>query len=108
MSRGLTSEQVKALLTLPTKRKRGKAGIDTSVRDIATWFKLAPKTFEQRGRIVDSPLTCDNPDCVDPRVFQSYERKRQHVVNIDGRNLCRFCFLSGWLLENPDQLKLPQ
>jgi len=36
---------------------------------------------------------CDNPDCVDQR------KKPQVMVwtNENGLNMCRYCFLDGWL-----------
>ena len=36
---------------------------------------------------------CDNPDCIDKR------NKPQVMVwtNQDGLNMCRYCFLDGWL-----------
>lgn len=108
----LSHEAVKALLAAPKRKKKGKAGPDTNVRDIATWFALAPKTRSEveQGNAVD--MKCDNPNCVDPRPGQisaltGKTIKHQFVVDINGQHVCRYCFLDGWLLENPDQATLP-
>ena len=106
----LTKEAIKALLAKP-KRKKGKAGPDTNIRTIETWFALAPRVRDANveGRKLDA--TCDNPNCVDPRPgsispLTNEIIKHQFVVEIKGQQMCRYCFLDGWLLENPEQATL--
>jgi len=45
---------------------------------------------------------CDNPDCIDPR-DKTYG---QTVVDINGKSLCRYCFLGGWLTTNQEQQEI--
>lgn len=96
----LTPEQIKLLLAVPEKKKsagrKSKNYIDTSVRDIATWFKLHHKlqdldTYEL--------AKCSNPNCTDTR-------ERQAVAVINGQDMCRRCFLDGWLSEIDGQVSL--
>jgi hypothetical protein len=104
----LTPEQIKALLTKPEKKPRGKRVIDHSVRDLQTWFKLGPKALTDDAA-EDLPL-CENPNCLDTRLptisATGKEIKKQYTIEINGRRICRRCFLGGWLLENPAQLQL--
>jgi len=60
--------------------------------------KKKSKTLERTHRVwfyeVATHLgKCDNPDCTDDR------KKPQVMVwtNADGVDMCRFCFLTGWL-----------
>jgi hypothetical protein len=103
----LTPEQIKSLLAKPVKKRgAGKKGPDTNIRDRATWFALASKTRDEAGE----DLRCQNPNCVDPRPPRisalGNEIKHQFVVEVKGELMCRYCFLDGWLLENPAQEKL--
>ena len=104
MSPGLSPDQIKALLAVPAKKPRSKKTIDDSVRDHKTWFALKPKIHDDN--LVD--FKCDNPNCLDTRpavvTAMGNEIKKQYVVNVNGHNMCRYCFLDGWLLINPDQL----
>jgi len=104
MSPGLSPDQVKALLAIPPKKRGGKKEIDSSIRDHKTWFALKPKIHDDN--LVD--FKCDNPACVDTRppitTAMGNEIKKQYVVNIRGQNMCRYCFLDGWLLISSDQL----
>lgn len=62
----------------PKTRKSKKFG-----RDHRTWFYVITKELG----------ICDNEDCKDPR-----RKKLVYVwMNDEGVNMCRFCFLSGWL-----------
>jgi hypothetical protein len=104
---GLSPEQIKAILAAPQKKRGKKKEIDTSVRDYATWFALKPQTIDDHH----NDLRCDNPNCVDPRPGTQSNVlgtivKHQFVVIIDNQKVCRFCFLDGWLLNNPDQDRL--
>lgn len=105
----LTPEHIKSLLAKPDKKPRGKKGPDTSIRDIATWFALAPKTREvMRDKM--SELKCENPDCLDPRppivTAMGNEIKHQFCVEVNGQWTCRYCFLGGWLLNSDSQLSV--
>lgn len=98
----LTPEQIKALLAKPVKRaRRGKKGPDPSVRDYATWFALKPISGDTR---------CENSNCVDPRparlTAMGNEIKYQSLVEINGVKMCRYCFLNGWMLTDPDQTSM--
>ena len=87
----LTPDQIKALLAKPEKRGgRSKSGksIDTSVRDYNTWFKLAHKILDKEEVEV---LGCENENCLDPR-----EGRTVLVSEVNGINMCRYCFLDGF------------
>lgn len=102
---GLSPEQIKALLNKPSKPRGGKRKkqVDDRQRDIVTWFALSTKTRDDLG----NDLRCENPNCVDPRpavvTALGNEVKHQFVVEINGTKICRYCFLDGYLLENPAQ-----
>jgi hypothetical protein len=104
MSPGIDPEKIKALLAQPVKKRGGKKVIDTSVRSYQTWFALGPKTRSEDGL---SDLECQNDNCVDPRPATisalGNKIKHQYVVNINGVLICRFCFLDGYLLDDPNQ-----
>lgn len=102
---GLTPEQIKRILTKPTRKSGAKKSkIDNSVRDVTTWFALSAIIRDSMG----NDLKCDNPECVDPRPgkispLTHEEIRHQFVVEINGRQCCRYCFLDGWLTTNPAQ-----
>jgi len=110
MTGGLTPEDIKALLAKPEKKPRGKKkGPDTSVRDIQTWLALAPQSRDMNREQPD--LRCENPNCVDPRppkisALDGSEIKHHFCVQIDNIYICRYCFLDGYLLNDPNQLSL--
>jgi hypothetical protein len=96
---GLTDDQVAKLLAQKAKPKRGGGGrktkgIDTSVRDYATWFSLAHKLYDEDTL---ERAECENPNCTGDRHL---------VARVSGLLMCRTCFLDGWLLNNPDQMEL--
>jgi hypothetical protein len=99
----LTPDQIKKILAKPQRKSGKKKTIDTSVRDVTTWFALSSKTRDEMG----NDLKCDNSNCVDPRPVKvtalGNEVRHQFVVEIDGQNCCRHCFLDGWLLKDPAQ-----
>jgi hypothetical protein len=99
----LTQEQIDRLLSLPRRTGgRRASGPDTSVRDYATWFKLAQKMVDDyTGELVK----CHNENCADPR---RDTQKTVLCVAISGRYMCRHCFLSGWLLGAEGQTTLEQ
>jgi hypothetical protein len=106
---GLSPEDIKALLAKPEKKRGKKKGPDSSVRDIKTWLALAPQSRDLNREQPD--LRCDNPNCLDPRPprispLDGSEIKHQFCVQINGQLVCRYCFLGGWLLNDPDQLSL--
>jgi len=89
--KALTPDQVKRLLAMPERRRggqTGKRGIDTSVRDHATWFKLAHKLFDEESR---ESAKCENPNCPDTRPSHV-----TIVAEVDNVRMCRICFLAGW------------
>ena len=96
----LSADQIKALLALPTKKRGGvrKKGIDTSTRDHKTWFLLAHKILdEETGELAK----CENPNCPDTR-----DPHKTVVAMVSGQYMCRYCFLDGWMVINPNQTKL--
>lgn len=96
----LSPEQIKALLAVPEKKKsagrKPKNYIDTSVRTIVTWFKLHHKLMDLETYELSK---CDNPNCTDTR-------ERQAVAMVNGKNMCRRCFLDGWLSEIDGQVSI--
>jgi len=101
----LTPEHIKSLLAKPERKGRTKSGPNTSVRDHKTWFALAPQSREEL-----KDLRCENPNCLDPRPPKisalGQEIKHQHVIEVNGQKMCRYCFLGGWLLTDPNQLTI--
>lgn len=101
----LTPEQIKALLTKQPKARKSKA-VDTSIRDYATWFKLAPKAMDEE----QASYQCENLNCLDDRPAQvtatGITIKVQFTADISGVRMCRRCFLDGWLLADPEQLEI--
>lgn len=99
----LTDEQIKALLTVAEKPKRQrtkKASIDyvnQSSRTYENWFKLAHKLFDEETQ--DAPK-CANPNCVDR------ERRGALVANVVGVDMCRVCFLEGYMTIDSNQGQL--
>jgi hypothetical protein len=96
---GLTDEQIRRLIEKKSQpRKRGGGGrkkeIDTSVRDYSTWFALAHKLYDEDTQELSQ---CENPNCPGTGHL---------VALVSGRQMCRICFLDGWLAENPDQLEI--
>lgn len=101
----LTNEQIATLLALPKTRRGGKrkpAGPDTSVRDYQTWFKLAHSFLDDE---TNELLRCENESCLDPRALAG-EGKGIVVTQVNGKWMCRHCFLAGWLLDDPDQIEI--
>lgn len=99
----LSHEQVQALLKLPEKSQRGrkpKNYIDTSVRDYQTWFKLATKFYESG---TSERALCSNPNCPDTR-----DKKSVLVAEVNDVNMCRICFLNGYMSVNPAQLNVEE
>ena len=87
----LSPDQIKALLAKPEKKGgRGKGGktVDTSIRDYATWFKLAHKILDKEETEV---VGCSNESCLDPR-----EGRTILVAEVNGLDMCRYCFLDGY------------
>jgi len=94
----LDPEKLKRLMELKNKpkvRRTRKSGPDTSVRDMETWFKLSTHMMNNDTKEL---LKCENPNCVDPR------HKGILVAQVNGRWMCRYCFLDGWLIDDPNQL----
>jgi hypothetical protein len=104
---GLSPDKIKALLAKPDRKPRQKKGPDTSIREVANWFKLAPKMIDENTH---QQLRCENPNCLDNRPFiitaTGDQIRSQFCIRVNGVLMCRRCFLGGWLLDDPDQLKL--
>lgn len=103
----LTNKQINELLAKSQQRRRGGGGgktaggkkVDVSQRDYETWFKLAHHMLDKD---TGEHLTCDNPNCIDPRPAAPV------VAEVNGQNMCRFCFLDGWQLVNTNQQTIEQ
>lgn len=97
----LSKEQITALLAQPepkpkSRGRKPKDYIDTSVRDILTWFKLHHKLMDSETYELSK---CSNPNCQDTR-------ERQAVAIVNGQDMCRRCFLDGWLSEIDGQTEI--
>jgi hypothetical protein len=98
----LSPQQIQELLATTAKAKQSKRtksrsgrSIDTSNRDIMTWFALAHRMLDANASNVigdDAPAKCANPDCQDPR-----KGKYAQIATVNGQDMCRYCFMSGWL-----------
>lgn len=100
----LSNEQIAQLLALPKRRgggRRGKTGPDTTVRDYQTWFKLAQKMIDED---TNELIHCENENCIDPRA----KAGQGGIVcaQVEGKFMCRHCFLDGWLLPVEGQTSL--
>ena len=73
------------LIKEPTQRggRRAKKVIDTTIRTYTLFFT---KMDRKQG-------VCENPDCEDPRRGSDSVIM---VVNIRGKDMCRYCFLAGY------------
>lgn len=100
----LSQDKIKQLLAQPQKKKRASKSIDPNIRDIQTWFKLAPRVF---GATMDEHPLCSNPNCTDDRPPRKTAMgklvKMQHTIVIDGTRMCRRCFLAGYGLAEPEE-----
>ncbi len=104
----LDPEKIRELLAKKDQKKERKTGqrtssgkrVDPNDRSYQAWFTLNHMMIDHD---TNEMLWCENPDCVDPRDKQY----GQTVVEINGRKMCRFCFVEGWLQTNPNQEKLP-
>lgn len=78
----LSAEELDEIMRAPAPKVRKSKKF---ARDHRTWFYGIEKKLD----------TCDNPDCKDPR-----KKKLVYVwTNDDGVDMCRYCFLGGWLGE---------
>jgi hypothetical protein len=97
---GLTKEQIDALLAKKAARTRGggrkKNEPNVDDRTYQTWFKMIHKLIDDD---TGEMLNCSNEHCVDPRD----RTNGQTCINIKGQWVCRYCFMDGWLIENPAQ-----
>ena len=97
----LSPEQIKQLLSSANKPKRGgrrsKGFIDTSSRDILTWFKLGHKLMNEETQ---DAARCSNPNCQDTR-------NKMMTAEVNGILMCRRCFLDGYQAEVEGQEVLP-
>ena len=78
----LSPDEIKKLM-LPSK---GEKGSQTEPREISVWYKLNHLLREEG---------CSNPQCVDSRPHS--DRGRHIVIELNGKYICRYCFLDGYL-----------
>ena len=106
----LDLDKIKALQAIknkpkrrPTRKRKGPDLTTIESRTLETWFSLQHKfqAEDEEGNI--SMLRCESPDCRDPR---NPEKGGIRVVEINGRHICRYCFLDGWLVVDEDQIEI--
>ena len=73
---------------------------DFNDRSYKAWFALSQEII---NKDTNEPLKCENPDCHDPRPPR---HGGQFVVEVNGKLMCRYCFVWGWLQSNPAQEKI--
>lgn len=83
---GLNREDILRLLA-PKPKKGTSKKIDTSIRSVEVWFLLAHKLFDEDTQEMTK---CENPDCPDTR------SRVDVVAEVNGKKMCRLCFLNGW------------
>ena len=106
----LSDSEINAILARKEARKRAPRGegvkgvggkkIDPNERTHQTWFGMIHRVFDYEAETL---MKCSNQNCIDPRD----RTNGQTVVEIKGQYMCRYCFLDGWLVENPAQQQLP-
>lgn len=108
---GLSDDVIKALLADEAQRKSGGTRgpkIDPTLdRTIPTWYKLNHHMCDVNceHRLHDgnpNKQPCWNPECVDTRPITDGGRRIVVAIKVAGKNdhyICRYCFLSGYLLE---------
>jgi hypothetical protein len=85
----LDPKRITELLAKPARGGQRKVVVIT--RDYQGWFKCAQKLIDdETGELAD----CENPNCQDPRHGTD---KSVVVTEINGKKMCRYCFLEGWL-----------
>src|SRR5215472_5014034 len=70
---------------------------DPNDRSYKAWFALSSEILNKE---TNEPRRCENPSCIDPRPPR---HGGQFVVEINGKMMCRYCFVEGWLTSNPNQ-----
>lgn len=78
----LSHDEIEALLKQSHKRT-GVRRAKKVERILSVWWKLDHHLT----------LSCDNPDCVDPR---QGETRHAITANVDEHEMCRYCFLDGY------------
>jgi len=102
----LSDDKIRELLAKKNKPRStgGRTGtgtkkIDPNDRSYLAWFALNHSMLDSE---TNERTHCSNPDCIDPRP----KEHGQIVVEVKGQKMCRYCFIEGWLLENPAQEKI--
>ena len=86
MANKLDPDKIKALLAKPPPRRGGGQVKDsTEPRIYDTWWKLHQRFGD-----------CSNPDCKDDRPHR-IEEGNTMVATVKEHDMCRVCFLDGWL-----------
>ena len=108
----LSSDRIKEILAKKeaAKQKKSRASgsrtssgrkLDPNDRSYQAWFSLNHMMIDHD---TNEMLWCENENCSDPRE----KEHGQTVVEVNGRKMCRFCFVEGWLLSNPAQVRIPE
>ena len=99
----LSKEKIAELMAKKNApRKTGTGGrrkFDINDRSYQAWFAMEHRIYDRK---TGDPAFCSNPDCADPR-DKTYG---QTIVFIGEKGVCRFCFLSGWLTTNSNQMSI--
>lgn len=67
-------------------RQRKSKKIDTTIRTYKVWFSLQHRFGE-----------CSNDNCTDPRPSRTgQEKDKAMIAEIEGSDMCRYCFLEGY------------
>lgn len=86
MAKPISADKIKQLQSKPVRRGGGGVPKDpTEPRELSTWWKL-PQRFGD----------CDNPECPDDRPHRTTAGNTM-VAPVKEKNMCRICFLGGWL-----------
>jgi hypothetical protein len=102
----LDSEAIAKLLQEDANKPKRGGGprVDpTEDRTLQTWYKLnhhfclshCHHREEKAESGIETTRACWNPNCVDPR--DPGDKGTQVVVQIKNQQVCRYCFLEGFL-----------
>lgn len=112
----LDPEKIKQLQAIKNKprsragggpgRGRKRKGPDLTTiesRTYETWFDSSTVRIQFQYEDDDGNVQmrrCTNPNCLDPR---TPDKGGIMVVEINGEYCCRYCFIDGWLVVDPEQ-----
>jgi hypothetical protein len=74
----ISIDELDAVMRAPQSKPRKPRIMERSYHN---WFYSLNHSYSK----------CSNPDCIDPRGTDS-----AMVAEVNGEDMCRFCFLAGW------------